>query len=247
MALLSAVKVRKVYGGLIAVKDVDMAVEPGEIRAVIGPNGAGKSTFFDLLSGWISPDGGSVYFGGRDVTGWKADRLALSGMGRAFQRSNAFLGLTVLENVLAAILIRQGLAKRLWRSVTGFRAERRQAMSVLEEIGLAGAANEPAKNLSYGDQKRLDMAITLALEPKLLILDEPLAGVAPEERGGLVKLIRWMAREKGKTVVLSEHDMDAVMALADRITVLSYGEVLAEGTPEEVVADPEVRSAFLGN
>lgn len=247
MPLLSAHELRKTYGGLAAVNGVSLAVEPGEIRAVIGPNGAGKSTLFDLLSGWIRPDGGTVRFADRDVTGWPAERLARSGMGRSFQRSNPFLGLTVLENVLAAILIRQGDGRRFWRGLAQYRAERERAMAVLTEIGLAGQAAQPARSLSYGDQKRLDMAITLALEPILLILDEPLAGVAPEERGSLVQLIRWMAREKGKSVILSEHDVDAVMMLADRVTVLSGGEVLAEGSPDEVAGDPSVRSAFLGN
>lgn len=247
MAELSARKLRKVYGGLIAVNNVDLIVQPGEIRAVIGPNGAGKSTLFDLVSGWVRPSGGQVEFRGRDVTGWSANRLALSGLGRSFQRSNAFLGLTVLENVLAAVLIKGGYGRQLWKSWSGYKAQREQAMQALHEVGLLQWAAEPAKNLSYGDQKRLDMAITLATGPSLLILDEPLAGVAPSERGGLVDLIRWMAREKGKTVILSEHDVDAVMALADRITVLTYGQVLAEGTPDEVVSNPAVRSAFLGN
>lgn len=247
MAELSAHKLLKTYGGLIAVNQVELTVQPGEIRAVIGPNGAGKSTCFDLLSGWVRPDGGQVFFRGRDVTGWPADRLALAGLGRSFQRSNAFLGLTVLENVLAAVLIKGGQARQLWRSWSGYKVQREEALQSLHEVGLAQWAAEPAKNLSYGDQKRLDMAITLAAGPSLLILDEPLAGVAPGERGGLVDLIRWMAREKGKTVILSEHDVDAVMALADRITVLSYGQVLAEGTPDEVVSNPAVRSAFLGN
>lgn len=247
MAVLHVSKLRKLYGGLVAVSDVDLAAESGEIRAVIGPNGAGKSTLFDLISGWVRPDGGGVEFQGRDVTGWPAYRLARIGLGRSFQRSNPFLGLTVLENVLAAVLIQQGYAPRLWRPWAGYAAERERAMASLREVGLERWAHDLARNLSYGDQKRLDMAITLAGDPSLLILDEPLAGVAPGERDGIVELIRWMAREKGKTVVLSEHDVDAVIALADRITVLHQGQVLAEGTPDEVVADATVRTAFLGH
>lgn len=247
MAVLSARDLRKAFGGVVAVGGVSMDVEDREIRAVIGPNGAGKSTCFDLLSGWILPDAGTVTLLGRDVTGWTAPRLARAGLGRSFQRSNAFLGLTVVENVLAAVLARAGHARRLWRHVAGHAAERRRAMEVLEAVGLDAWADAPARTLPYGDQKRLDIAIALATEPRVLILDEPLAGLAPAERTGILDLIRWLARDQGKTVILSEHDVDAVLATADRITVLHQGQVLTEGTPAEVVADAGVRAAFLGN
>ncbi|BDG60487.1 ABC transporter ATP-binding protein [Caldinitratiruptor microaerophilus] len=247
MTVLSARDLRKAFGGVVAVGGVSLDVEDGEIRAVIGPNGAGKSTCFDLLSGWILPDGGTVTLLGRDVTGWTAPRLARAGLGRSFQRSNAFLGLTVLENVLAAVLARAGHARRLWRHVAGYAAERRRALEVLEAVGLGAWADAPARTLPYGDQKRLDIAIALAVEPRVLILDEPLAGLAPAERTGILDLIRWLARDQGKTVILSEHDVDAVLATADRITVLHQGQVLTEGTAAEVVANAAVRAAFLGN
>lgn len=237
---------RRSFGGVAAVAGVDLTVRRGELRAVIGPNGAGKSTLFDLISGWLVPDAGRVTLNGRDITGWPAHRLARAGLGRSFQRSNAFLGLTVWENVLAAVLARRGRAWNPWRGLGAYAEERQAALAVLGDVGLRAEADRPTRNLPYGNQKRLDIAIALAADPEVLILDEPLAGLAMGERGGIVELVRWAARERGKTVLFSEHDVDAVLSLADRITVMHQGAVLAEGTPAEIAADPRVRAAFLG-
>ncbi|MCL6521765.1 MAG: ABC transporter ATP-binding protein [Firmicutes bacterium] len=245
-AVLEARELRKAFGGVVAVDGVSFALEQGEIRAFIGPNGAGKSTLFDLLSGWIRPDAGSVRWLGEEVTGLPSDRLALRGVGRTFQRANHFPGLSVLENVLVAVLSRLGRGRGSWRPLSEYRAERGEAEALLEEVGLAGQGHRLVRELPYGDQKRLDVAIGLALRPRLLILDEPLAGLAPSERGPLLALVRRLAEAHGLTVLFSEHDMDSVLELADVITVLHRGRVLAEGAPAEVVADESVRAAFLG-
>ncbi len=243
---LKAVGLHKHYGGVAAVAGVDLAVDPGEIRAVIGPNGAGKSTLFDLVSGWVPPDRGRVFLGEREITGWPARRLARTGLGRSFQRSNTFAGLDVLENVLTAVLVQRGRAWNPWRPLGRYSDERERALTVLAEVGLADKAGRLVRELAYGDQKRLDIAIALAGQPGMLLLDEPLAGLAAAERQPILGIVRRLARDQGTTVLFTEHDIDSVLATAERITVMHQGGVLAEGTPAEVSADPRVRSAFLG-
>lgn len=244
--ILQVTELRKAFGGVLAVDGVTLTVEPGEIRAVIGPNGAGKSTLFDLLTGWLRPDSGRVQWGDTDVTGWPPERLALVGIGRTFQRSNNFTNLSVLENILTAFLSRDSARRQFWRDVHGYRDRISEALKLLDELGLGHLASRPVRELAYGDQKRLDIVIGLALGPRLLIMDEPLAGLAPPERSDILHLIRNLVSTRGLTVLFSEHDVDSVMQLADRITVLHQGRVLAEGTAAEITANTEVRAVFLG-
>lgn len=244
--ILQATELRKSFGGVSAVDGVTMTVEPGEIRAVIGPNGAGKSTLFDLLTGWLRPDGGQVQWEGTDVTGWPPERLALRGIGRTFQRSNNFVNLSVLDNILTALLSRDSARRQFLQDAHGYRDRIAEALELLGETGLKHLASRPVRELAYGDQKRLDIAIGLALGPRLLIMDEPLAGLAPPERSDILALIRHLVSKRGLTVIFSEHDVDSVMELADRITVLHQGRVLAEGSGAEITSNNEVRAVFLG-
>ena len=245
--ILQVTGLRKSFGGVSAVDGVTLAVEPGEIRAVIGPNGAGKSTLFDLLTGWLRPDGGQVQWEGADVTGWPPERLALMGIGRTFQRSNNFINLSVLDNILTALFSRDSARRQWWQDAYGYRDRISEALELLDETGLKHLASRPVRELAYGDQKRLDIAIGLALRPRLLIMDEPLAGLAPPERSEILTLIRSLVSNRGLTVLFSEHDLDSVMQLADRITVLHQGKVLAEGSAADITANIEVRAVFLGD
>ncbi len=244
MALLEVRGLAKGFGGLRAVDKVDLDVEPGERRAIIGPNGAGKTTLFNLITGYLPPDAGSVTFDGADVTGHPTYAIAKAGIGRAFQITSIFPGLTVFRNVQLGRLAQQGETARPFGSV-----EDRYASSVMEilgDCGLGALAGERAGNLSHGDQRALELAISLAMEPKLLLLDEPTAGMAPEETARTMRLVRRIADERKLTVLFCEHDMDVVFGTADRILVMNLGRPLAEGTPEEIRAHPDVQKVYLG-
>jgi len=243
-SVLRVTDVRKSFGGVRAVAGVSMALPRGEIRALIGPNGAGKSTLFNILTGQLRPDAGAIEFAGRAVTGFSPHVIARAGVARTFQITATFGSLTVLENVQVARLSHARASANLWRPAAPL--ERAPATDLLAQVGLAEQATRPAGVLAYGDLKKLELAIALAGEPTLLLLDEPTAGMAPAERGALMTLTASIARERGLTVLFTEHDMDVVFAVADRLMVLHQGRVIAEGTPAAVRSDPHVQAVYLG-
>jgi len=243
-SVLEVAGVRKAFGGVHAVDDVGLALPEGEIRALIGPNGAGKTTFFNILTGQLAADAGTVRFRGRSIAGlspWSIWRLGIS---RTFQITATFATLSVLENVQVARLSHVHRSRGLFRTARRF--EVAPSMVLLEQVGLADQCLRPAGVLAYGDLKKLELAIALANDPALLLLDEPTAGMAPAERGVLMALTARIARDRGLTVLFTEHDMDVVFAIADRIMVLHQGRVIAEGTPAAVRANREVQAVYLG-
>jgi branched-chain amino acid transport system ATP-binding protein len=242
--VLEVTGVRKAFGGVRAVDGVGFALARGEIRALIGPNGAGKTTFFNILTGQLAADGGSVRFRGRNLDGlspWAIWRLGIS---RTFQITATFATLSVLENVQVARLSHAGKSRALFTPAP--RLEVAPSMALLEQVGLREQAARPAGVLAYGDLKKLELAIALAIDPALLLLDEPTAGMAPAERGALMALTAGIARARRLTVLFTEHDMDVVFATADRIMVLHQGRLIAEGSPPEVRAHREVQAVYLG-
>ena len=235
---------RKRFGGLAVTDGVSLEVLPGEIHAVIGPNGAGKTTLIHQVSGTLRPDAGRVVFAGQDVTALALARRARLGLARSFQITSVLPGFTALENAALAVQARSGSSFRFLRAASTEPALNREARAALEQVGLADRAQVPAAALSHGERRQLELAIALAMQPRLLLLDEPLAGAGLEETERLVALLRGL---KGHyAVLLVEHDMQAVFALADRISVLVYGRLVATGTPAVIRADPEVRAAYLG-
>ncbi|MFN9390135.1 MAG: ABC transporter ATP-binding protein [Betaproteobacteria bacterium] len=244
MALLEAEQLRKRFGGVAAVDGVSFAVAAGERVALIGPTGAGKSTCFNLVGGQLAPDEGHVRLHGHEVTGTPPRGLFRLGVGRTFQVAAAFASMSVVENVQLALLSRAGRAfGALARAVTAFRAE---ARALLLRTGLDALADRPCGQLAYGDVKRLDLALALANQPRLLLMDEPTAGMAPAERHALMALVSAIARESGLAVLFTEHDMDVVFGHADRILVLDRGRLIAAGDAATVRADPEVKRLYLG-
>ncbi len=230
------------FGGLTALNSVTLAVARGEIRAVIGPNGAGKSTFFNCLTGVIRPSSGRILFDGEDITGLAPDRISRKSLARSYQITNILPGATVLENVRIAAQSRRH-AWGLLRHHRAYTDVMDRARAVLASVGLADKEAELAANLSHGEQRNLEIGIALATEPKLLCLDEPTAGMSVAETHATVELVRRMATDL--TILIVEHDMEVVMGLARTITVLHYGEVLAEGTPAEIQANPRVQEVYL--
>jgi branched-chain amino acid transport system ATP-binding protein len=237
--------VRKSFHGFAAVDGVDLRVEPGERRAVIGPNGAGKTTLFNLLTGMTAPDAGTVRLDGRDITGLPVHRIAAAGIGRAFQLTSIFPRLTVLQNVQVALLSHRRATRRAWGPA--WRPDRARAQAALAEVAIGHLAGVPAGTVSHGDQRALELAIALAMEPSVLLLDEPTAGMAPAETEAAMTLVRRVVAERAITLLFCEHDMDVVFGTADRITVLHEGRVLAEGAPAEVRAHDAVREVYLGS
>jgi branched-chain amino acid transport system ATP-binding protein len=223
---------------------VSFAVPTGQLRAVIGPNGAGKSTLFNLLTGLIKSDSGRIVFKGQDVTGQPPHRLCRLGLGRTFQINSIFLNATVLQNMQTALLAHRG---KIWNmSATADKLLIREAEALLDMLELANRAGKLGSALSYGDRRRLEVALALAGEPELLLLDEPTAGMSLADKPGMVALIRKIATEKGVTAILIEHDMDMVFSMADVITVMHQGAVVAEGTPKEIQANARVQEVYLG-
>ena len=232
------------FGGVQAVKDVNLAVPAGQMRAVIGPNGAGKSTFFNLLTGYIPCNSGRILFGGKDVTGLPPHSLCRLGLGRTFQINSIFASATVLENVQVALLSHRRRIWNMWAAADKLLV--REAEELLTILGLEDRAEKLGSELSYGDRRRLEVALALACEPQLLLLDEPTAGMSIPDKPGMVELIRKVSRERGVTVILIEHDMDIVFSVADEITVLHQGAVVAQGTPQEIKSNEQVQQIYLG-
>lgn len=243
-ALLEIRGLAKRFGGLTAVDGVDLTVAAGERRAVIGPNGAGKTSLFNLITGYMKPDAGQVVFDGHDLTGKPTHRVARAGIGRAFQITSIFPGLTVFENVQLGRLARRGETARAVGRAAGRHAD--EVTEILSDVGLEAHAGVRAGTLSHGDQRALELAISLALEPQLLLLDEPTAGMAPEETRRTMALVRRIADERRLTLLFCEHDMDVVFGTADRVLVMHQGRVLAEGSPDEVRRNARVREVYLG-
>ena len=234
----------KRFGGLVATDNLSFAVESGELHAIIGPNGAGKTTLIAEIAGELTVDAGTIRFAGRDITSMPGPARTALGLARSFQVTSLFRDMSALDNVALAVQARSGHSFRFWRLARAEAALREPARAVLDRVGLGARADVAAGTLAHGEQRQLEIAMALATEPRLLLLDEPMAGMGMEESQRMVALLRTL---KGKlTVLLIEHDMDAVFQLADRITVLVYGRAIASGAPDAIRANAEVRQAYLG-
>jgi branched-chain amino acid transport system ATP-binding protein len=242
--LLQTRALTKEFRGFRAVSDVDLAVERGTIHALVGPNGAGKTTLFNLLTGFLTPTSGSVHFDGRDITGLEPEEIAPLGIARSFQITSLFEQMTLREHLELALARPSGLARQWWRSAAVLRRFDARAGELLDEVGLVDRADQPAGSLAYGQKRALELAIALALDPVLLLLDEPTAGMGIEDVDRTIALVKRLSA--GRTVVLVDHNMHVVGSLADHVTVLQSGEVLAEGTYAQVRSDERVIAAYLG-
>ena len=242
--MLEISNLHKSFGGFAAITGVSLTVERRQTVAIIGPNGAGKSTFFNLITGHLRPDTGQVRLNGRDITGQAPHRLCSMGMGRSFQRTNIFPQLTVFENVQAALLAHGGRGKDFWTPAANlYRAE---AEALLADVGLLDKVAAEGRSLSHGNQKQLERAIALSGKPEILLLDEPTAGMSSNETHASIALLQRIATERSLTLLFTEHDMQAVFSIAQKIAVLHQGCLIAQGTPDEVRADPEVIRVYLG-
>ena len=242
--LLQVEGLAKRFGGIVATDDLRLAVQSGELHAIIGPNGAGKTTLIAQLAGQLTPDSGHIHFAGADITALPMYKRSRLGLARSFQITSLFLDLSALDNVALAVQAHAGHSFRFWRTAREEPALRQPARAALARAGLAERADWPASALSHGEHRQLELAMALAGNPRMLLLDEPMAGLGPEESARMVAMLRALKNEL--TILLVEHDMEAVFALADRITVLVYGRVIASGAPDVIRADRAVREAYLG-
>jgi branched-chain amino acid transport system ATP-binding protein len=244
MNTLEVAKLCKSFGGVRAVDAVSFAMQPGEFLALIGPNGAGKSTCFNMINGQLAPDSGSIRFAGQEIAGLPSRMIWRLGIGRTFQIAATFASMTVVENVQLALLSHAGEIFRGWRPVA--RRHRERALDLLGEVGMRDAAERASRELAYGDVKRLEFAIALASEPKLLLMDEPTAGMAPRERTDLITLVKQLVVKRGISVLFTEHSMDVVFAFADRIIVLARGKLIADGDAKSVRENVLVQQVYFG-
>ncbi len=242
--ILLAEGIRVDFDGLRALNEVTLAVEGNGVHSIIGPNGAGKTTFFNVLSGFIAPTLGRVVFEGREITGLPPERISRLGIARSFQITSIFPGLSVRENVRVAAQSRTGGSRNFWTRHTRLSGPQEKARAVLARVGLSAEADLPASALGYGQQRALDLAVSLATDPKVLLLDEPTSGMSREDAAAVIALIRELARDV--PVVLIEHNIDAVLSVSDRVLVLHFGRVLAEGPPGAIREDAAVQEAYLG-
>ena len=245
MSLLQVTRLGKRFGGNVAVDDVSFHVARGELLALIGPNGAGKSTTFNMVNGQLPADSGSIQLAGRELIGLAPRQIWKQGVGRTFQIAETFASLTVRENVQMALLSADGRLFSVWRRAARHRPD--AAMDLLRQVGMAEQADRPCSVLAYGDVKRVELAIALANQPKLLLMDEPTAGMAPGERQALMALTRQLVQERGLAVLFTEHSMDVVFAYADRLIVLARGRLIAEGTPAQIRDNPQVQAVYFGS
>jgi branched-chain amino acid transport system ATP-binding protein len=243
-SLLEVRGLAKSFGALRASDGIDLDVREGETHAIIGPNGAGKTTLIAQVAGELRPDAGEVRFGGEDITSLSAPARARRGLARSFQITSIYPDFTALENVMLSVQAHAGSSFRFWRPAREETMLRAPAQAILEQVGLGARAEVQAANLAHGEQRALEIAIALAARPRLMLLDEPVAGMGAEETQRMIAFLSTL--KGGKTIILVEHDMDAVFSLADRISVLVYGRIIATGAPEEIRANPEVRRAYLG-
>jgi branched-chain amino acid transport system ATP-binding protein len=244
MSLLEVRSISKFFGGVQAVAGVDYEVRQGELACIIGPNGAGKTTFFNLITGYHRPDHGRVVFEGRDITGIPPHRIARLGLVRSFQKTHVFPDMTVAENIQTMVQFRKNQSLNFLSKAASL--ERQETQQVLEMVGLAETSGSVAGTLSAGDRKRLELGIALAAVPKLLLLDEPTCGMSPAETASTIELIQRLGREQKLTLLFTEHKMDVVFSIAERISVLHFGQLIAEGRPAEIRANAEVQRVYLG-
>ena len=243
--ILQTHNLSKSFGALAAVKDVSLAIEAGSLHSIIGPNGAGKTTLFNLLTGTFPPTSGRIFLDQREITGTPANRIAHLGLARSFQRTNVFPAFSLLDNVwVAAFATGSSWNGLLYKKTTSYPEATERARAALSDVGLLAKAHVPARAISHGEQRQLELAIALAAAPRVLLLDEPAAGLSPEETRNMVSLVRTL---KGRyTIVLIEHKIDIIMSVSDRISVMHFGSLIAEGSPEEIQRNPDVRRAYLG-
>ena len=245
MAILETKSLTKAFGALTAVNAVSLAIEPGSLHSIIGPNGAGKTTLFNLLTGTFPPTSGSILYDGRDITGTPPSRVAHLGLARSYQRTTVFPAFSLFDNVwVAAFATGKSWQGLLWKSANAYAEVAERARQALADVGLINKSHQLAREISHGEQRQLELAIALAAAPRVLLLDEPSAGLSPDETRRMVALVRAL---KGRfTIVLIEHKIDIIMSVSDRISVMHFGSLIAEGTPGEIQRNPEVRRAYLG-
>jgi branched-chain amino acid transport system ATP-binding protein len=244
MSVLAIRALSKTFGGVRAVNDVSFEIAQGEFLAMIGPNGAGKSTCFNMINGQLEPDSGQILFAGRDIVGLETRDVWRLGVGRTFQVAATFGSMTVAENVQMALISHAHETYHLWRPAANLHRDR--ALDLLAQVGMRDAAERPSRELAYGDVKRVELAIALANEPRLLLMDEPTAGMAPRERNDLIALVKRLVVERGISVLFTEHSMDVVFAFADRIIVLARGRLIADGNAAAIRDNAQVREVYFG-